>query len=108
MHRGFPPLALDLPFQWVAFQSWKLRGVAALLPVVRALPWTAPRRVLLIAGTKSPLEQGRMRKLYVAAGEPRALWEVPEAGHLSAYSARLAEHEQRVTAIFDDVLAPIE
>jgi hypothetical protein len=41
---------------------------------------------------------------YAAAGEPKALWEVPGASHTGGIEARPKEYERRVVAFFDDAL----
>ncbi len=96
---------LDLPFQWVAFQVWRLMGVAAPLPVVDALSHISPRPVLLISGTKSAFEKGAMRKFQAAAGPSCTLWEVPEAWHAQAFSVQPEAYEKRVIDFFDHALS---
>jgi hypothetical protein len=39
-----------------------------------------------------------------AAGEPKSLWGVPEAGHIAGITAQPREYERRVTAFFDRAL----
>ena len=95
---------LDLPFQWVTFRVWERQGVSAPASVVKALPRIAPRPVLLIAGTQSKFEQGMMRKFYAAAGQPKTLWEIPEAGHIGGWAARPEEYEKRIATFFDHAL----
>jgi hypothetical protein len=43
---------------------------------------------------------------FEAAGEPKALWEIPESRHVGGLAARPAEYERRVIAFFDDALLP--
>jgi fermentation-respiration switch protein FrsA (DUF1100 family) len=38
---------------------------------------------------------------YEAAGEPKTIWGVPEAGHVGAQEARPREYERRLTRFFD-------
>jgi pimeloyl-ACP methyl ester carboxylesterase len=98
---------LDLPFQWVASQYWRLAGAAPIIPAVEALPKIAPRPILLIAGASSPLELGAMRKFYAAASRPQianvSLWEVPDAGHIEAFAKYPEEYEQTVSAFFSQL-----
>ena len=42
--------------------------------------------------------------LYDAASMPKALWKIPEAGHVGGYPARPREYEERVTSFFDRAL----
>ena len=41
---------------------------------------------------------------YAAGGEPRTIWELPDAGHTGGIEARPAEYERRVIAFFDEGL----
>jgi hypothetical protein len=41
---------------------------------------------------------------YRAAGEPKAIWGVPGAGHVGAQDARPREYERRITRFFDQAL----
>jgi uncharacterized protein len=64
----------------------------------------APRPLLLIADPES--ENGeKLNRVYIeAAREPKALWEIPHAGHVNGIAARPAEYEQRVVGFFDKAL----
>ncbi len=64
----------------------------------------APRPVFLIFATHG---QGGMELnpgYYEAAGEPKTLWEIPEAGHTGGLDARPREYERRVVSLFDQAL----
>jgi hypothetical protein len=66
----------------------------------------APRSVLFIyAEHGQPNEINLTQKYYAAAGEPKALWQVPAAGHTHGLSVRPREYERRVLAFFDHALA---
>ena len=43
-------------------------------------------------------------KYYAAAGEPKQIWEIPEASHTGAITARPREYERRVVGFFDGAL----
>jgi dipeptidyl aminopeptidase/acylaminoacyl peptidase len=65
----------------------------------------SPRPVLLIHGLADsviPPENGR--RLYEAAGEPKALWQPEGVGHAAAARQRPDEFEARVVAFFDQAL----
>jgi uncharacterized protein len=66
----------------------------------------APRAMLLIHAPA--VEAGEERRFntafYRAAGEPKEIWAVPEAGHVGALEARPGEYERRVTGFFDRAL----
>jgi dienelactone hydrolase len=66
----------------------------------------APRSVLFIyAEHGQPNEINLTQKYYAAAGEPKALWQVPGAGHTHGLSVRPREYERRVLAFFNHALA---
>jgi uncharacterized protein len=43
-------------------------------------------------------------KYYAAAGEPKQIWEIPEASHTGGITARPQEYERRVVGFFDRAL----
>ena len=65
----------------------------------------APRPVFFIYGQH---DQDNVRELtpgyYAAAGEPKAIWEVPGASHTGGIDAQPRDYEQRVVAFLDDAL----
>jgi fermentation-respiration switch protein FrsA (DUF1100 family) len=64
----------------------------------------APRSLLLIRGLAGQPAEVLNRAFYDAAATPKALWEVPGAGHTAAISARPREYERRVVGFFDRAL----
>ena len=65
----------------------------------------SPRPILLIQGAVDvvvPIDSAQ--RLYNAAGEPRMLWMVPEAGHLESLSVSPDEYKSRVITFFDNSL----
>jgi hypothetical protein len=64
----------------------------------------APRSVFLISAGRGVESEVLNKQFYAAAGEPRALWEIPEAGHTGGLEARPAEYERRVVGFFDRAL----
>lgn len=66
----------------------------------------APRPVFLIWATHGVDTEALSPGFYRAAGEPKTLWEVPEAKHTQAIRARPAEYERRVVGFFDKALLP--
>jgi uncharacterized protein len=66
----------------------------------------APRAVFLIyaPGVDNGDEQRFNRAYYREAGAPKAIWGVPEAGHVGAQEARPLEYERRVIGFFDRAL----
>ncbi len=63
----------------------------------------APRPMFLIYASEGSggQEKRANRAFYRAAGGPKAIWEIPEAGHVGGLEARPREYEQRVTGFFD-------
>jgi uncharacterized protein len=68
------------------------------------VPKIAPRAMFLIAAPNAPTGEDLNRGYFKAAGEPKALWEIPESGHVGGLEARPAEYERRVTRFFDEAL----
>lgn len=69
----------------------------------------SPRAVLLIAGPHAPyIPMAETERLFAAAGEPKELWAIPEAGHTQGLERRPAEYEARVIAFLDRRLAGAE
>jgi dienelactone hydrolase len=66
----------------------------------------APRPMLLIAAPNSGHGEDLNRGYFAAAGEPKALWEIPESKHVGGIRARPAEYERRVLGFFDRALRP--
>ena len=52
------------------------------------------------AGSEKKPNQG----FYEAAGEPKQLWEVPNAQHIAGITTQPAEYERRVIGFFEDTL----
>jgi uncharacterized protein len=64
----------------------------------------SPRPLLLIRSLDGQAAEVLNRAFYAAAGAPKALWEVPGAGHTGALEARPREYERRVVAFFERAL----
>lgn len=73
------------------------------LSPVHAIGKIAPRGVMMIHGLKDqsvPPEEGKA--LFQAAGEPKALWLVPEAEHVASFYKDRQEYLRRVLGFFKD------
>jgi fermentation-respiration switch protein FrsA (DUF1100 family) len=67
----------------------------------------APRSVFFVYGEKGqPGEIDLNPIFYAAAKEPKAIWEVPDAGHTGGLEAQPKEYERRVVGFFDAALLP--
>ena len=64
----------------------------------------APRAVLLIHAGHGQGGESLNPRFFEAAGEPKSLWTIPEAGHTGGIEARPAEYERRMIAFFDQTL----
>jgi uncharacterized protein len=62
----------------------------------------SPQAVFLIHGAEGQVGEVELTDdYYQAAGEPKQMWEVPDASHIGGYAARPREYEQRVVSFFD-------
>ena len=69
------------------------------------VPKIAPRAVFFIYGERGQsVEEPANRAFYEDAGQPKAIWEVPDAGHVGGITAQPAEYERRVVGFFDNAL----
>lgn len=67
----------------------------------------SPRSVFFVYGEEGqPGEIDLNPIYYTAAREPKAIWEVPGAGHTGGITAQPEEYERRVVDFFDRALAP--
>jgi hypothetical protein len=63
------------------------------------------RPVLFIYGQHDqPNVRGLTPSYYKAAGQPKAIWQVPGASHTGAIDSHPREYERRVIAFFDHAL----
>jgi hypothetical protein len=100
-----------LPVGGVAFWS-VLTGATTVLAnegpppdLVDLVPRIAPRPVLLVYGSEGQSSELDLNPVYYdAARAPKALWEVPGAGHTGGLDAQPAAYEERVVAFFDRAL----
>jgi fermentation-respiration switch protein FrsA (DUF1100 family) len=90
------------------------RGLPGFLavPIARLTLWLAwvprlaPRALLLVHGGRDPyVSTAAIKGLFAAAGEPKELWIVPEAGHRQVDKLRPDEYLVRVIGFFDRYLA---
>lgn len=66
----------------------------------------APRALLLVHGERDPyVSTAAVQALFAAAGQPKELWIVPQAGHRRADELRPDEYLARVIGFFDRYLA---
>jgi fermentation-respiration switch protein FrsA (DUF1100 family) len=83
---------------------WEYKGVTGPISTVEAIGKISPRPILLISGARSEYERAMQRKLYEAAGEPKTLWEVEEAGHAGSWEESPEEYKERIMILFKQAL----
>jgi uncharacterized protein len=101
------PSRAQKPFSGMVAQTIALTVLANQGPppgLVSLVDDIAPRPLLLIRGLDGQPQEALNRAYYDAAGSPKALWEVPGAGHTAALSTRRQEFERRVVGFFDRAL----
>ena len=107
--RAFRPSAAR-PFAWL-LALWlqaRLGFRAADADPAAVIGRISPRAVLLIYGPHDPyIPRSETERLFAAAGKPRELWLIPEAGHTQGLEMRPREFEARVVAFLDRWLAGI-
>jgi pimeloyl-ACP methyl ester carboxylesterase len=93
---------LYVPYDFIFFPMlhWRL-GTSDPISVQEAIAQISPRPIFLIGGGD---EQNMIEHHYHAAGEPKTLWIVPEAGHIGSSRARPGEYEEKVIGFFDQAL----
>ena len=93
-----------LPMRWATW-LWTGERIAAFRPE-ELIGGISPRPVLIIHGAldNAACTVGDAHRLYQAAGEPKELWVVPEAGHCNARTVHQQEYEERVLRFFDQAL----
>jgi uncharacterized protein len=64
----------------------------------------APSSMFLIYTTHGVDTEDLNPQYFAAAGEPKSIWMIPEAGHTGGLTARPGEYERRVIAFFDRAL----
>ena len=65
----------------------------------------APRSVFLVYGENGqPTEDDLNPTFYESAGEPKEIWEVPDAGHIQGLATQPEEYEERVVGFLDEAL----
>jgi uncharacterized protein len=95
----------SLPAQAVQSAALTVMSGTAPPPSLKDLvPRIAPRHVFFIYAGHGAGGEEYNPDYYAAAGAPKALWRIPEAGHTGGFQARPREYEQRVVGFFDRAL----
>ena len=106
--RGLNALELALQYPQDLVQTisvWLLGDQPAPPPLTVAAAQISPRAVFFIYGEDGQaIERAVNPVLYDAALPPKAIWEVPGAGHTGGIEAEPEEYERRVIGFFDRTL----
>jgi fermentation-respiration switch protein FrsA (DUF1100 family) len=98
--------------RWILLPQWSVITAATAVFSNHAPPpglnelvgRISPRPIFLIYTPHGQGAETENPTFYAAAGEPKTLWEIPEAGHTGGLEARPQEYERRVTAFLDNAL----
>jgi dienelactone hydrolase len=105
MLRGPGGWFTSVPVQAVQTAALAVLSGTPPLPSLRDLvSRIAPRSVFLIYAGHGAGGEEFNSDYYAAAGRPKLLWEIAEAGHTGGYEARPREYERRVVGFFDRAL----
>jgi len=98
---------LDLPKTWLSYALTRLASGDRPPPSLDQLtPRIAPRPLLIIYATTSAqaAEAQLSPRYFDAAGEPKEIWPIDDAGHTQGFATHPAEYEARVIRFFDAAL----
>jgi fermentation-respiration switch protein FrsA (DUF1100 family) len=90
-----------------AFQTAVIAVLSQTAPppsLADVLPRIAPRPVFLIHAGRGGGGEELNPSYFEAAAQPKAIWKIPEAGHVGGLDARPREYERRVVDFFDRAL----
>ncbi len=100
-------VALPLARLVIAVAGWRLGARLSEADPIRWVEQVAPRPLLFIHGDLDPyVPVADIEMLYAAAGEPKELWRVSEAGHREVDRHRPVEYRERVIGFFVRHLTP--
>jgi uncharacterized protein len=87
---------------FIQFMEWR-SGASAPISLTDAARRISPRPLFIIASGKT-FDATQGKYYFDLAGEPKTLWNVPDAAHCSTFSARPDEYEQRLVEFFESAL----
>jgi hypothetical protein len=98
--------------KWLSVPAWATTTVATTVfsnhppppDLTELVSGIAPRPVFFIYSGRPLGGEELNRKFYAAAGEPKTLWKIGDAGHTDGLAAHPQEYERRVIAFFDRAL----
>ena len=98
---------IDLPRSWLAYTLTRLVSGDRPPPSLKELtPRIAPRPLLIIYSSASEqAAEAQLSPIYFdAAGEPKEIWPIADAGHTQGFATHPDEYEARVIRFFDAAL----
>jgi fermentation-respiration switch protein FrsA (DUF1100 family) len=105
VHMGLPDVLIGLPFSVVSTVSTAIFSDSMPPPALHDLVADiAPRPIMLIWTRNGNGEKYFDPTYFDLAGDPKAIWEIPESSHIDGLATRPAEYERRVVEFFDDAL----
>ena len=93
-----------LPYERMFFVGFERERVVAPISLTEAFIKISPRPILFVCGAQSRTDCLLVRHYYSVAQEPKALWEIPDAGHVGGWNVRSEEYEARIVAFFEEAL----
>jgi pimeloyl-ACP methyl ester carboxylesterase len=95
------------PGLWTFFQAGELiAGTSSIPPLVDTVSQISPRPLFLISSAYGPAgEMVINRKYYEAADNPKNLWELSDAGHISGLAVHPETYEACIITFFDQGLS---
>jgi hypothetical protein len=98
--------------RWILLPQWSVITAATAVfsnhappPALNELVGRiSPRPVFLIYTPHGQGAETLNPTFYAAAGEPKTIWEIPDASHTGGLDTRPKEYERRVLGFFDDAL----
>jgi pimeloyl-ACP methyl ester carboxylesterase len=101
------------PATWAYAPGWlvyfsaltAMSGVTPPPSLIDLAPRIAPRSLLLIAAGPDTAEEIKLNRIYyVAAGEPKQLWELPDSTHIRGLFSHPKEYQDKLLTFFDQAL----
>jgi hypothetical protein len=85
-----------------------MSGTAPPPSLTDLVPRIAPRSTFLIYAGRGAGGEELQPHYYEAAGQPKAMWTIPEADHTGGLTARPDEYERQVIGFFERTLSPVK
>ncbi|RPJ23084.1 MAG: alpha/beta fold hydrolase [Chloroflexi bacterium] len=93
---------INYPFKWIYYRVYEFMIADKSTSVIETIGRIVPRPILLIASGEKDIYFNRI--FFQAAGEPKELWELPDAEHGAAILQDSGAYTQRVVEFFDKAL----